>query len=844
MFLYVLLSLALLYESFILPSLLLYYAMRARLPKVKRPEKNKKVAIITPCVPAQESLEIIEDQLKAMAAVRYPHESWILDEGNNKDVRRLAKKYGVKHFTRKGVKKYNQADYPFKSKTKAGNVNAWLNHVKKRRYDYFVQMDIDHHPTSDYLDKVLGYFKDEKVGWVQAPSVYGNLDYWTARGSTEQDMGMQGPLQMGFYGATQTPVIIGSHTSFRTKAIESIGGFQPTRAEDHLNTLALISRGWKGVFIPKAIAYGDGPETLNAYLSQQYAWARSMFQILLSYSLSHLKNMKLAERLQFIFLQSWYPLSTLSFLILYFTPVVSLLWGVNPINAPINVVLYKLLPFLGTFALLMWALKPTMQPTDLKLSWRGILLHTIRWPIIMGALFGVLARQTKPYQITPKGKFLRSIPTLKLYRPFLIFSLIGLVAIVMGTLFHGRQNIIGQAIFAMYNVLIMLGICLLDLNMRFKSVNIKLKAFKRYWLRPTFSVAVVTLVAGITFIYTFAATSPSIALALSRQLSQEQAKDLRKEAVTDLTLEELKTAIKLERNNRFGHNVVPEIGLCSLRTPKHTIPYIRHSFMDWEEDWKLAQEITTALRSNTLPLVTIEPKGESNGEKLLNGISSGKYDKRLSNLIEIAKLSQDNVYFRFAHEMDLPGVYSWSHQKPANYIKAHRHFVSLAKKQGANNIKWVWSPAGTDGSEKYYPGDKYVDVVGTTLLFDEFWSNQYKPSFYELQQSRSWLTSKFKKPIWITELGIGNKDKAYQSLLLKESIREYRDYGYDALIYIDIEDAHEEGVDYRLSNFKIIEKAIQTRNNIKNPIPPKKKVTSPDSHLKVHSLKSTLLKHN
>ena len=125
----------------------------------------------------------------------------------------------------------------------------------------FVQFDIDHRPRRDYLERVLGYFRDPEVAWVQAPSVCGNLDNWTARGLAEQDMIFQGPLQMGFYGATRTPFIVGSHTSYRTSAIREIGGFQPTRAEDHLDTVVLAAHGYRGVFVPELIAVATGRTT-------------------------------------------------------------------------------------------------------------------------------------------------------------------------------------------------------------------------------------------------------------------------------------------------------------------------------------------------------------------------------------------------------------------------------------------------------------------------------------------------------------------------------------------------------------------------------------------------------
>ena len=70
---------------------------------------------------------------------------------------------GVSYFTRHG-RGWNQPPPPFQAKTKAGNVNAWLDHVQTLALDYevFVQLDIDHRPRPDYLDRVLGYFRDRR----------------------------------------------------------------------------------------------------------------------------------------------------------------------------------------------------------------------------------------------------------------------------------------------------------------------------------------------------------------------------------------------------------------------------------------------------------------------------------------------------------------------------------------------------------------------------------------------------------------------------------------------------------------------------------------------------------
>ena len=159
---------------------------------------------------------------------------------------------------------------------------------------------------------------------MQSPSVCGNLDNWAARGLAEQDMLFQGPLQMGFFGATRTPFIIGSHTAYRTSAIREIGGFQPTRAEDHLDTVVLAAHGYRGVFVPKIIARGSGPDDFATYLRQQFAWAHSMIGIFLRHTPRLLHRYTFGQAVQFLICQSWYMLWSLSFAVLWLIPTVAL----------------------------------------------------------------------------------------------------------------------------------------------------------------------------------------------------------------------------------------------------------------------------------------------------------------------------------------------------------------------------------------------------------------------------------------------------------------------------------------------------------------------------------------
>ena len=414
--LFIVLSVAWFYSTTLLPTFYLFYLGCMRRPatmSARRAEELgvvSRVAVITLTVPGSESLEIVRTQVAAMKAIRYPHDCWILvDKEHSPEIKRLARQLGVFYFSRHDTDAWGEAKVahwnapkpPFQAKTKAGNVNSWLE-AYSHRYTHFVQFDIDHHPLPNYLDSTLGYFEDPKVAWVQAPSVYGNHEYWTARGSSEQEVVLQGPLQMGFFGFSRTPFIIGSHCTYDTQAICNIGGFQPTRAEDHLDTVFLAAEGYEGVYVPEIIATGDGPENFEIYLGQQFAWAFSMIQVLFKYTPRRLHRYTLRQALQFLFAQTWYTLWSVSMLIVFMAPLMSLALNRPISNVSIWAFFAHSIPagFLGTAV---WWWSRSWHKPRVKLSWRGVVLQMARWVIVLSALAQVILGVKKPYMITAKG---------------------------------------------------------------------------------------------------------------------------------------------------------------------------------------------------------------------------------------------------------------------------------------------------------------------------------------------------------------------------------------------------------------------------------------------------------
>src|SRR3989344_1587950 len=275
-----------------------------KIPKFRSPQKNLRVAFLTCFVPGKEPIDLLEKTLTAMVSVRYVHDTWVLDEGNDKDVKRLCNRLGVKHFSRAGVEKYNQAEGYFRTKTKAGNHNSWRD-LHEDDYDIVAQIDMDHVPKPEYLERTLGYFKDSKVALVAMPQIYKNLDNWIAKGSAEQAYFFHGQIQKGYYGVDM-PLLIGTSHLYRSKAMKKIGGYAPTIVEDHLTGMLFYANGYKGVFVPEVLAEGEGPVNWVDYFNQQMRWSFGLFEILFKHTPGLLFKLSWKRKINYFLAQLYY----------------------------------------------------------------------------------------------------------------------------------------------------------------------------------------------------------------------------------------------------------------------------------------------------------------------------------------------------------------------------------------------------------------------------------------------------------------------------------------------------------------------------------------------------------
>ena len=131
------------------------------LPFMKRPLPMKaaaglKVAAVTTFVPASESIEMLDETVASLTAMEYPHDTWVLDEGDSEQVKALCERHGAFHFSRRDMPEYQTADGTFAARTKHGNYNSWLYEKGFDAYEFIASFDPDHIPKRIFLSERSG----------------------------------------------------------------------------------------------------------------------------------------------------------------------------------------------------------------------------------------------------------------------------------------------------------------------------------------------------------------------------------------------------------------------------------------------------------------------------------------------------------------------------------------------------------------------------------------------------------------------------------------------------------------------------------------------------------------
>ncbi len=403
---------------------------KMRRPKYMAPAPNRKVAFISTFVPGKEPYSMLEANIRSMVAADYPHDTWILDEGNDPRAKDLCEAYGAKHFSRHGIEKYNQPDGRYATKTKGGNHNAWYNAVGKN-YDIVAQIDLDFIASKHFLTRTLGYFNDQDVGFVGTPQVYGNgRESAIAQGAAEQSFSFYGAMEKGLFG-NDVPFMVGANHVIRVEALKDIGYYAGHLTEDMLTSMQLYARNWKGVYVPEVLAVGEGPTTWQSFFNQQMRWAHGCIDILFRHSFKLYATMHPRQALIYFTMQQHY-FSGLTFVLGQLLTAAYFLFGVNATNMDMTAIILYLA--LTTWQLLIatWLQRFYIRPWhESGLLLKGKMVMTAALPIFFMASINAVRGKHLGFKVTTKGEG-TSVTPMKLFVPHIIMGTVSLVSLLIG----------------------------------------------------------------------------------------------------------------------------------------------------------------------------------------------------------------------------------------------------------------------------------------------------------------------------------------------------------------------------------------------------------------------------
>jgi glycosyl transferase family 2 len=395
----------------------MYEARWLALPVMRRPVPMEappglRVGVATTFVPSAEPLEMLSETVAGLVAMDYPHDTWVLDEGDDPAVKELCARLGARHFSRAGRREYQTDSGTFERRSKHGNYNAWLHEVGFDSYDVIVGFDPDHVPHRDFLLRTLGYLKDPAVGYVQAAQVYYNQPAGlVARGAAEDTYAYYSSTQMSSYGLGY-PIVTGCHHVHRSTALQEVGGFAPHEADDLLITILYRAAGWRGVYVPEVLAEGITPVDWTGYLTQQRRWARSVLDVKFRVFPRVAGKLPLVERATSL-LHGLYALhglaAALGLSLLTWTLLTgsgSEVWG-HLYTAGLLVV--GLVLQLCDFFRHRFFLQPRAEG---GLPWRAVLLRQAKWPTVLVALVDASRPRRTAYTITSKSRQSRRLALL------------------------------------------------------------------------------------------------------------------------------------------------------------------------------------------------------------------------------------------------------------------------------------------------------------------------------------------------------------------------------------------------------------------------------------------------
>jgi cellulose synthase (UDP-forming) len=331
---------------------------------------------------AGESIELVRQTVEAALKIDYQNKRvYILDDKENKEVKKLAEKSGCGYFARK---EHDNA--------KAGN----MNHAFQRTQgDLILALDADQIPHPQIIKNIIGYFKIPKIAFVQTKQDYilpvgdpfGNADrifYNVMQSGKDND---------------NSAFSCGSGVLYLREALKEIGGFSTWNLVEDVHTSMLLhERGWRSVYYNHPLTRGTAPADIYGVYRQRMQWAADSLRILFWNDPFGHKGLTLKQQFQYFHLGFVYIVAGFVMPFFFITPIIALLTQKFVLLSPVSTYVLHRAPYFIAMSLAYGILNyPTPYMKSFQM-WTGL------FPVFIRATWIALwSRKNKPrYRVNVK----------------------------------------------------------------------------------------------------------------------------------------------------------------------------------------------------------------------------------------------------------------------------------------------------------------------------------------------------------------------------------------------------------------------------------------------------------
>ena len=334
---------------------------------------------------------IVKRTIMGCQAINYERKQvYILDDTRRQSIEQLAQELGCHYITR-----------PDSSGAKAGNLN---NALRQTNGDLVVVFDADFVPTTNFLERTVGFFQKEKIALLQTPQSFYNCD------PISRNLGLEGVLtseEEVFYRYLQ-PIkdgagsVVCAGTSFvaRRNALKDIGYFATDSiCEDYFTGIRLSARGYELAYVNEKLSAGLAAESIGAHIDQRIRWVRGTLQaFFIKSNPLTIPGLSIWQRLGHLEgLVHWFTCLPRVFFL--FVPIICIFGQLNPVVTTLPETLYIFLPYyVLVLTIFSWLNK---RSRSILLSDVYSLIQAI--PVSITVIRVLLSPFGKGFNVTPKG---------------------------------------------------------------------------------------------------------------------------------------------------------------------------------------------------------------------------------------------------------------------------------------------------------------------------------------------------------------------------------------------------------------------------------------------------------